>query len=258
MGRDGVSYYYHADGLGSITHITDATGNIVQNYVYSVFGEIVAQAGGLANPYTYTSREYDPESGLYYYRARYYDAKIGRFLQTDPIRFTGGNVNLYAYVQNNPVNLIDPLGLVNWRRVMRGTGVALAGIGGVVAAMGAEVTTVGGATAVALPLVFLSIPAIGGGITEIIVGAFETQCRPIEKIPSVRGPALVTLAATGDIKSAETADLITDALVATHSLGKFTYIGSAPDVANKTLLLQTGYTTLDLLILSGELPGSNM
>jgi RHS repeat-associated protein len=109
--RGGSSYYYHADGLGSITHITDATGSIVQSYVYSAFGEIVAQAGGLANPYTYTSREYDPESGLYYYRARYYDTKIGRFLQTDPIGFGGGDVNLYVYVQNNPINEIDPLGL---------------------------------------------------------------------------------------------------------------------------------------------------
>jgi RHS repeat-associated protein len=114
MNRGGSSYYYHADGLGSITHITDATGNIVQSYVYSAFGEIVAQTGGLANPYTYTSREYDPESGLYYYRARYYDAKIGRFLQTDPIGFAGGDVNLYAYVANNPINFVDPLGLWRW------------------------------------------------------------------------------------------------------------------------------------------------
>ena len=111
MRRSGTSYYYHADGLGSITHITDATGSIVQSYVYSAFGEIIAQAGGLANSYTYAGREYDPESGLYYYRARYYDGEIGRFLQTDPIGFAGGDVNLYAYVANNPLNYIDPLGL---------------------------------------------------------------------------------------------------------------------------------------------------
>ena len=87
MERDGANYYYHADGLGSITHITDAAGNIVQRYEYSAYGEIVTQDGNLSNLYTYTSREYDPESGLYYYRARYYDAEIGRFLQTDPIGF---------------------------------------------------------------------------------------------------------------------------------------------------------------------------
>ena len=111
MERGGANYYYHADGLRSITHITDAAGNIVQAYMYNAFGEIVTQDGTLSNPYTYTSREYDPESGLYYYRARYYDAKIGRFLQIDPIGYAGGDINLYACVANNPFNYIDPEGL---------------------------------------------------------------------------------------------------------------------------------------------------
>ena len=65
----------------------------------------------MANPYTYTAREYDPETGLYYYRARYYDAAAGRFLQEDPFGF-GAGVNFYAYVNNNPINLIDPMGLL--------------------------------------------------------------------------------------------------------------------------------------------------
>ncbi|MFA7062031.1 MAG: RHS repeat-associated core domain-containing protein, partial [Pedobacter sp.] len=58
----------------------------------------------------YTGREWDKETGLYYYRARTYDPVAGRFLQRDPISFAGGNVNLYGYVQNNPVNWIDPDG----------------------------------------------------------------------------------------------------------------------------------------------------
>jgi RHS repeat-associated protein len=111
MNRGGSSYYYHSDGLGSITHITDAAGSVVNRCVYNAFGEIVIQDSNLPNPYTYTSREYDQESGLYYYRARYYDTKIGRFLQKDPIGFDGGDVNLYAYVANNPINDIDPIGL---------------------------------------------------------------------------------------------------------------------------------------------------
>lgn len=57
-----------------------------------------------------TSREWDDEAGLYFYRARYYDAQIGRFITEDPIGFDGGDVNFYAYVQNNPVNFIDPFG----------------------------------------------------------------------------------------------------------------------------------------------------
>lgn len=111
MEREGVNYYYHEDGLGGITHLTDADGAIAQSYVYDSFGNIIAQSGTVANPYTYTAREYDPESGLYYYRARYYDANIGRFLQTDPIGFASGDVNLYRYVRNNPINFLDPMGL---------------------------------------------------------------------------------------------------------------------------------------------------
>jgi RHS repeat-associated protein len=58
----------------------------------------------------YTGREWDPETGLYYYRARYYDPKAGRFISEDPIGF-GGGVNFYGYVENSPVDLIDPSGL---------------------------------------------------------------------------------------------------------------------------------------------------
>ena len=59
-----------------------------------------------------TGREFDKETGLYYYRARYYDPMEGRFISKDPISFNGGDANLYGYVLNNPVNLTDPRGLM--------------------------------------------------------------------------------------------------------------------------------------------------
>jgi RHS repeat-associated protein len=68
--------------------------------------------GAVQQPFTYTGREYDSETGLYYYRARYYDTKVGRFISKDPIGFLGGDFNLSRYVWNSPTNLIDPLGLM--------------------------------------------------------------------------------------------------------------------------------------------------
>jgi RHS repeat-associated protein len=103
------TYYYHADGLGSITALSNASGNIVQTYSYDSFGNMTA-TGNIRQPFTYTAREYDYATGMCFYRARYYDSKVGRFVTKDPIGFKGG-INQYAYVENNPVNLTDPSGL---------------------------------------------------------------------------------------------------------------------------------------------------
>ncbi|MEK6777233.1 MAG: RHS repeat-associated core domain-containing protein [bacterium] len=142
MQRGSQNYYYHADGLGSITELTDTSGTIVNSYVYNAFGQIVKQTEGVANPYVFTSREQDKESGLYFYRARYMDPRIGRFLQPDPVGLGVGpisrlcpdpsgsigginlniymhlamnqinkEINLYHYSMNNPINNTDPTGL---------------------------------------------------------------------------------------------------------------------------------------------------
>jgi len=107
--RGGSFYYYHTDGIGSIGKITDSGRNVVQSYTYESFGTPRAQTS-FRNSYQFTAREWDKETGLYYYRARYYDPMEGRFVSRDPIGFAGGDVNLYGYVQNNSINLIDPTG----------------------------------------------------------------------------------------------------------------------------------------------------
>jgi len=108
--QKGAFFYYHADHQGSITHLTDSSGNIANSYLYDSYGQPTNIFESVIQPFTYTGREFDPESGLYYYRARYYDANTGRFLSEDPIRFKGEDQNLYRYVLNNPVNFNDPFG----------------------------------------------------------------------------------------------------------------------------------------------------
>lgn len=108
--RNGVSYYYHADHLGSIKLLTDTNENIIATYNYDVFGKILLETGSINNSYRFTGREWDVESGLYYYRARYYDAMLGRFITKDPAGIEEGP-KLYPYVGNNPITNVDPTGL---------------------------------------------------------------------------------------------------------------------------------------------------
>jgi len=73
MLRSGATSYFHADGLGSVTSLSNAAGSIANTYTYDSFGKLTASTGSLVNPFQYTARESDTETGLYYYRARYYD-----------------------------------------------------------------------------------------------------------------------------------------------------------------------------------------
>src|SRR5438309_7119113 len=112
MLRSGATSYFHADGLGSVTSLSSSAGSIANTYTYDSFGKLTASTGSLVNPFQYTARESDTESGLYYYRARYYDPTAGRFISEDP-NDQGSlydNPNLYEYVENNLSNWIDPLG----------------------------------------------------------------------------------------------------------------------------------------------------
>jgi RHS repeat-associated protein len=118
--RSGGSSYYEADGLGSITSLSSSTGVVANTYIYDSFGNLVASTGTLKNPFLYTGREFDLETGIYEYRERYYDQNGGRFLSEDPSQWTGDvehqgaiddSRNAYVYVLNNVPNFTDPSGL---------------------------------------------------------------------------------------------------------------------------------------------------
>lgn len=111
MLRSSATSYYQADGLGSITSLSNSSGTVVQTYNYygsSSFGSH-SSSGSIVSPFRFTGREYDDPIRLYFYRARYYDPSTGRFLSEDPIGFDGG-VNWYAYTNNEPVLFLDPYG----------------------------------------------------------------------------------------------------------------------------------------------------
>jgi RHS repeat-associated protein len=102
--------YYHADALGSIIRRTTSAGGVNHDYRYDAFGRI--EVGFNENGYSFTGREWDSETGLLYYRARYSaPADTGRWINEDPAGFIDG-ANRYVYVRNNPTNFIDPTGLV--------------------------------------------------------------------------------------------------------------------------------------------------
>jgi len=108
--RGGTTSYYQQDALSSVTSLSNGAGALANSYTYDSYGTLTASSGTLTNPLQYTGREFDQETGIYFYRARYYDATAGRFANEDPMSFAAG-VNFYAYVGNTPINLTDSRGL---------------------------------------------------------------------------------------------------------------------------------------------------
>ena len=110
--RKGASdEFYETDALGTSVALTNTTGMSQTTYTYEPFGNTTRTGTPSSNAFEYTGRENDG-TGLLYYRARYYDPKMQRFVGEDPIEFSGNEINLYTYVNNSPLVTTDPFGLI--------------------------------------------------------------------------------------------------------------------------------------------------
>jgi RHS repeat-associated protein len=104
--QGGTTKYYELDGLLSTTSLTDTSAAFANNYNYDGFGNVESHTGSVLNFFQYAGRELDLETGILYYRARYFDPTAGRFITEDPTGFGSGDANLYRYVFNNPIVFI--------------------------------------------------------------------------------------------------------------------------------------------------------
>ena len=193
--------YAIRDRLGSVMGLVDSSGSIVARYDYDAWGNPVTVVVSSAYTYTLTNfrfrwqcREYVPlisdntiRSGLYYFRNRWYDPVSGRFLSKDPIGLDGGDLNLYVFCNNDPVNFRDPYGLSFWGSLGRGfigagtgalsgaaSGAAVgAGVGAIVGSAAGGVGALPGAGAGAVAGATAGV--VGGAISGFINGAFSNS-----------------------------------------------------------------------------------
>jgi RHS repeat-associated protein len=111
VSADSIAWYL-TDHLGSVRDIVGTTGAVLDHIEYDSFGNVLAESNpGAGDRFKYTGREWDDAVDLYFYRARYYDPAIGRFISEDPVGFGGGDANIYRYVGNGVMSATDPSGL---------------------------------------------------------------------------------------------------------------------------------------------------
>lgn len=165
---NGNCYYYKKDALGNIVEILNANGVVEAYYNYDAWGNHSTSGNSTIanlNPFRYRGYYYDTETGLYYLQTRYYDPRVGRFLNMDEVDYADPTavhgLNLYAYCNNDPVNNVDPTGTTAWWEWLLLGVAAVAMIG---AAVVATVATGG----VALVAGGIAIGGAIGGLTSIV------------------------------------------------------------------------------------------
>ncbi len=182
--RGSDTRFYSHDGLGSPLALTDAAGAVLERYSYTEFGAptvtnaLTAATGSASfynNPILFTGREWEPEAGVYYYRARYYSPVTGRFLSRDPLGYAP-DLNIYRYVGNNPAKFVDPYGL--WSQEGFVDGAKDAAVGAAIGlGIGAGLAALVAAGAIAAPVagaVGIGMAVLGGAGLGLGTGALIT------------------------------------------------------------------------------------
>ena len=158
---NGDDYFFHYDGSGNVVGLTDESQNSVAEYAYDAYGNLLSSSGAQANKnaYRYSTKEYFSHVGLYNYGLRFYSSGLGRWINRDPIAEAGG-LNLYGFVANNPVSLVDAYGL-SFETFMQGfgTGFLVGGIASFV--ITAAIAATGGVAAAVILGVSLGVGAYG-------------------------------------------------------------------------------------------------
>lgn len=116
----GAWQFYHQDQINSVYAVTNAAGTVLERYLYDPFGlpDVRDASWGartstaIGNPWLFTGQEWRGDIGLSNYKARWYQPTLGRFMQNDPVRFDAGDINLYRYCSNDPLNNVDPDGMI--------------------------------------------------------------------------------------------------------------------------------------------------
>ena len=160
--RGGAAFYYHTDHLGSVRSLTDRAGSEANRYRYDPYGRVIERMEGVENPYWYTGREEASEIGWYYYRARWYEARSGRFVGEDPFLFSGTAATYYEYALGSPTMYVDTDGQDP------SLGMSLVGQGGGLVGSGAAITQITPIIPGPDDVVGAGLIVIGGGL--VIVG----------------------------------------------------------------------------------------
>ncbi len=249
-------FFYHYDGLGSVVALTNPLGKLKAKYVYDAWGETLRSTPdhriGTKNKFRFTGEALDPGTQLYYLRARYYDAAIGRFIARDPFSgfaaLAANSLNGFVYAANNPVQYVDPLGLLSWSTVV--SKVEAVGIAGLSAVTFSASTVAKGWTGFANALTGGRLQALDSAATNL------QQASAVTLIGSIARLGGTQLSLQEAIADATTLSKIGDLASLSLSLGGAVY--DLPKSIGKIAQAQNTINVNNLLNIMYDAQRSNL